>query len=53
MGGTIYQEQLLVAGAGGLAKGILGHIKGICLAATNHQQRLVNQLHIVGGIKDK
>jgi hypothetical protein len=43
-------EQLLVLRAGGLGERILGHVEAVGLATGNHQQRLVDEFDLVGGI---
>lgn len=43
-------EQLLVLGAGGLGERLLGHVKAVGLAAGYHQQRLIDELDLVGGV---
>ena len=53
MGGTINEEKLLVLSSRGLAERILAHVECICLAAGNHQKRLIDKLHIVGCIKSE
>lgn len=43
-------EELLVLGAGSLSEGILGHIEGISLFASNEQQGLVNELDVISSV---
>ena len=44
-------EQFLVLRAGCLGECILGHVQAVGLATSDHQQRLVDQLDLVGGVE--
>ena len=50
MRGPLDLEQLLVLRAGGLGERILGHVQAVGLAARDHQQWLVDEFDLVGGI---
>ncbi len=51
MAGTVDFDEFLVFRAGGLGKSLLGHVKRVGVAARNHQERFVNQIGVVSGIK--